>query len=34
MKGYMEEQEAVWKARFKDMMNDLGISEEEIGGPI
>jgi len=33
MKLYLEEQEKVWKERYKDIMNDLGISEEEIGGP-
>jgi hypothetical protein len=34
MKGYMEEQKTVWKARYKEIMNDLSITEEEIGGPL
>lgn len=33
-KRYLREQRGVWKERFKDIMNDLGISEEEIGGPL
>lgn len=32
-KLYLQEQESVWKEHFKDILNDLGISEEEIGGP-
>jgi hypothetical protein len=34
MKGYLEEQDKVWKEHCKNIMNDLGISEEEIGGPL
>jgi hypothetical protein len=34
MKGYLLDQDAVWKEHYKDIMNDLGISEEEIRGPI
>jgi hypothetical protein len=31
---YLREQEGVWKERYKDIMNDLEISEEEIGWPL
>lgn len=33
-KQYLEEQSKFWKQHYKDVMEDLGISEEEIGGPL
>lgn len=34
MTVYMEEQGKAWNERYRDIMEDLGISEEEIGGPL
>jgi hypothetical protein len=31
---YLREQEGVWEERRKEIMNDLEISDEEIGGPL
>ena len=33
-KTYLQEQEEIWKEHYKDIMIDLEISEEEIGGPL
>jgi hypothetical protein len=32
--SYLREQEGIWKEHFKDIVIDLEISEEEIGGPL